>query len=58
MMFNDSMYISPEADADSVERLGNHKDSPYFNRLDFYFMISTDTLTIFTNFKAFQQFNE
>ena len=44
--------------ADSVEREGDHKDSPYFSRLDYYNMESTDTLTILTNFKTQQQTSE
>ena len=50
--------LSPEDGADSVEREGDHKDSPYFNRLDFYNMESTDTLTILHNFKTLQQTSE
>ena len=47
--------IDPEYGADSVERDGDHKDSPYFSRLDYYNMKSTDTLTILTGFKTYQQ---
>ena len=48
-----------EADgADSVERQGDHVDSPYFSRLDFYHMTSTDTLTIISQFKTQQQTSE
>ena len=48
-----------EADgADSVEREGDHKDSPYFSRLDYYNMKSDDTLTILTGFKTHQQTSE
>jgi len=50
--------LSVEDGADSVERLGDHVDSPYFSRLDFYNMTSTDTLTILTNFKTQQQTSE
>ena len=50
--------LSPEDGADSVERQGDHKDSPYFSRLDFYNMKSTDTLTILHNFKTIQQTSE
>ncbi len=50
--------ISPEDGADSVERAGDHKDSPYFSRLDFYNMTSTDTLTILPKFKTIQQSSE
>ena len=48
-----------EADgADSVERDGDHEDSPYFSRLDYYNMTSNDTLTILSNFKTQQQTSE
>jgi len=50
--------LSPEDGADSVERQGDHVDSPYFNRLDFYNMTSTDTLTILPRFKTQQQTSE
>ena len=50
--------LSPEDGADSVERMGDHPGSPYFNRLDFYNMEDTDTLTILTNFKTQQQTSE
>lgn len=44
--------------ADAVERTGDHKDSPYFSRLDYYNMESNDTLTILHNFKTQQQTSE
>lgn len=50
--------LSSEDGADSVEREGDHKDSPYFNTLDFYNMTSTDTLTILSKFKTQQQSSE
>ena len=50
--------ISPEDGADSIERQGDHKDSPYFSRLDFYNMKSTDTFTILPQFKTMQQSSE
>ena len=50
--------ISPEDGADSVEREGDHKDSPYFSRLDFYNMESTEILTILPKFKTVQQTSE
>lgn len=50
--------LSPEDGADSVERQGDHKDSPYFSRLDFYNMTSTDTLTILPKFQTQQQTSE
>ena len=58
MKFDDGCDLSPEDGADSVERLGDHPDSPYFSHLDFYNMASTDTLTILTNFKTIQQSSE
>ena len=48
--FSDEMKIpytvdlSPEDGADSVERAGDHPDSPYFAHPDVYNMESTDTL--------------
>ena len=53
-----SCDLSPDDGADSVERLGDHKNSPYFNTLDFYNMKSDDTLTILSNFKTQQQTSE
>jgi hypothetical protein len=50
--------LSPEDGADSVERQGDHQDSPYFSRLDYYNMTSTDTLTILPKFKTQQQTSE
>jgi hypothetical protein len=50
--------LSEEDGADSVEREGDHVDSPYFSQLDYYNMESTDTLTILTNFKTQQQTSE
>ena len=47
-----------EEGADSVERQGDHKDSPYFSSLDYYNMKSTDTLTILNHFKTQQQTSE
>ena len=62
--FTDEMKIPYEVDlssddgADSVEREGDHPDSLYFSRLDFYNMTNTDTLTILSNFKTQQQTSE
>ena len=50
--------ISPEDGADSVERAGDHQDSPYFSHPDFYNLTSTDTLTILPQFKTVQQTSE
>lgn len=58
MKFDDQCDLSPEDGADSVERLGDHPDSPYFSRLDFYNMTSSDTLTILPHFKTIQQSSE
>lgn len=62
--FTDEMKIpyavdlSPEDGADSVERDGDHAESPYFSHPDFYNMESTDTLTILSHFKTIQQTSE
>ena len=53
-----SCDLSPDDGADSVERQGDHPDSPYFKAPDFYNMKSTDTLAILTNFKTQQQTSE
>ncbi len=53
-----STDMSADDGADSVERLGDHPGSPYFNQLDFYNMEDTDTLTILTHFKTQQQTSE
>lgn len=61
--FTDEMKIPHTVDlgeygADSIERQGDHKDSPYFKFPDYYNMQSTDTLTILTGFKTQQQSSE
>ena len=62
--FTDEMKIpyttdlSKEDGADSVERLGDHQNSPYFAHPDFYNMKNSDTLTILPNFKTQQQTSE
>lgn len=61
--FSDEMKIPYAVDlaedgADSVEREGDHVDSPYFTHLDFYNMQSTDTLTILPKFQTMQQTSE
>ncbi len=53
-----SCDLDEEYGADSVERAGDHVDSPYFSTLDFYNMESNDTLTILSNFKTQQQTSE
>ena len=61
--YSDEMKIAYAIDldaygADSVERDGDHPDSPYFSRLDYYNMESTDTLTILPKFQTYQQTSE
>ena len=62
--FTDEMKIphaadlSPEDGADSIERDGDHPNSPYFKHPDFYNMTDTDTLTILSKFKTQQQTSE
>lgn len=61
--FTDEMKIPYAVDlaadgADSVEREGDHPDSPYYTSLDYYNMESTDTLTILPKFKTQQQTSE
>lgn len=58
MKLDDGVDISAPDGADSVERLADHPDSPYFMHPDFYNMTSTDTLTILHNFKTIQQSSE
>ena len=53
-----AMDLSPEDGADSVERDGDHQDSPYFAHPDVYNMESTDTLTVLTGFETMQQTSE
>ena len=59
--FTDEMKIPHAVDLspeDSVERLGDHADSPYFAHPDYYHMQSSDTLTILTGFQTMQQTSE
>lgn len=62
--FSDEMKIpyaldlSSEDGPDSVEREGDHENSPYFAHPDVYNMESTDTLTVLHNFKTQQQTSE
>ena len=61
--FTDEMKIAYTVDldkdgADSVEREGDHQDSPYYTSLDYYNMKSTDSLTILSKFKTQQQTSE
>jgi hypothetical protein len=50
--------ISEPDGADSFEREGDHRDSPYFSSIDPYNMTSTDTLTILPKYKTIQQTSE
>ncbi len=50
--------LDPEYGADSVERDGDHAESPYFRAPDFYNLKSTESLTILSNFKTQQQTSE
>lgn len=61
--YSDEMKIPYTVDleeygADSIERQGDHKDSPYFSHVDYYNMESNDTLTILSHFKTQQQTSE
>lgn len=62
--YTDEMKIPYKTDlsaldgADSVERAGDHTDSPYFSRLDYFNMKSGGTLTILEKFKTQQQTSE
>lgn len=58
MKFDDQCDLSEEDGSDSVERMGDHEGSPYFNHIDFYNMESTDALTILPRFKTIQQSSE
>jgi len=53
-----AMDLSPQDGADSVERSGDHKDSPYFAHPDVYNLQSTDSLTVLHNFRTQQQTSE
>jgi len=50
--------LNSENGADAVERDGDHTDSPYFKSQDYYNMTSTETLTIISHFKTYQQTSE
>ena len=58
MKFDDGVDLSEPDGADSVERDGDHADSPYYGHPDFYNLESTDTLTILSRFKTIQQSSE
>lgn len=50
--------LSAEDGADSIEREGDHKASPYFSNIDFYNAKSKGTLVILEKFKTYQQTSE
>lgn len=58
MKIEKRVNLQEDGGADYNERGGDHIDSPYFSRLDFYNMQSTDTLTILPKFKTIQQTSE
>ena len=51
-------YDTTSSGASSYENCGDHADSIYFAHPDYYNMTSTDTLTILTGFKTYQQTTE
>ena len=51
-------YDTTSSGASSYQNSGDHTDSIYFSHPDYYNMTSTDTLTILTNFKTYQQTTE
>ena len=51
-------YDTTSSGASSYENCGDHADSLYFAHPDYYNMTSTDTLTILTGFKTYQQTTE
>ena len=51
-------YDTLTAGASSYDNSGDHFESPYFQHPDFYNMESTDTLTILSNYKTYQQTTE
>ena len=58
--YSDEMKLAHTFDYDdegasAVERVGDHADSPYFNRIDFYNAKPTETLSILPEFKTIQQ---
>jgi hypothetical protein len=67
MKISEGRDISPDDGADGYyedgvayfeERDGDHADTPYFAKLDFYNMKSTETLTILPNYQTIQQSSE
>ncbi len=58
MKMDNSSDSDIDGGADTDERSGDHKDSLYFNNIDFYSAGSTDTRTMLKNYKTYQQTNE
>ncbi|HWP80695.1 MAG TPA: papain-like cysteine protease family protein [Candidatus Acidoferrum sp.] len=58
MKIPNPVNLDEDYGADSVERDGDHEDSPYFSTLDFYNLESTESLTILPKFKTQQQSSE
>lgn len=58
MKIEHAVDLSKEDGADSVERDGDHKESPYFKHPDFYNMKSSDTFTFLEKFPTIQQTSE
>lgn len=58
MKMDTTLDLSPADGPDSIERQGDHADSPYFAHPDVYNMTSTDTLTVLSHFKTMQQTSE
>lgn len=48
-------YDYDDQGANAYARKGDHPDSPYFYKADFYHMTSTDSRTILPHFKTYQQ---
>ena len=53
-----ALDLSEPDGADSVEREGDHENSPYFSRIDFYNAESSGSLTMLSKFKTQQQTTE
>ena len=51
-------YDIKSSGASSYDNSGDHKDSPYFTQLDVYNLKSTDTLTVLSEYKTYQQTKE
>ncbi|MDU2064904.1 MAG: C39 family peptidase [Sporomusaceae bacterium] len=53
-----SGFDTTKEGASAYQGIGNVKNSPYYTKLDFYHMKSSETLTILTNYKTYQQTTE